>query len=219
MLHASLHEVQQHPGIRRPIARRCYRRIVAGLLRHLHKAPVQDPGQWAVPQHRPMNRREHLHQRVVAADVRPLMRQHRFQLRAVPLTPIDRQHDGGARDSQRHRRRQEVRLANLDSLRHLPGCAAAPEQTPAHCEAGRQAQKKRAGHQRVEHPRGAHPREHRRHPGDFVERRSAGSRASGRFRRLRGLIGQRGNLRWLGCLVSPSDGHLGQSGGDHGHRQ
>jgi len=73
-----------------------YGRIVAGFFGYPHDALVKEPTEGTVPGQRAMNGRQQLHHRVVALDVRALMRQYRIQLGGLPGAPVAGENDLGA---------------------------------------------------------------------------------------------------------------------------
>ena len=108
-------EFKQNLGVRRATGSFFKAGAVADGLAQIGELALQPPSQRTEPEHGGIEAGQHLQIKVTLPDVRALMRHDRIQLGAGPLAPIDREHDGRARDSQRHRRRNAVRFANLDS--------------------------------------------------------------------------------------------------------
>src|SRR5215467_1317364 len=127
-----------------------------------------------------MNPREQMRPRIEPPDMGALVRQNRFQFRAIPCPPVLGKHNRWAQDSKRQRGCEISRFANLDFVGDLTRRATASEYAQTDPEAGADAQEHCAASCRIEDHNRAHPIEAM--SGGRIESYSASAIAENRTR-------------------------------------
>ena len=108
-----LHQDPRVPGGR---TARAAGPLVAGELRHRRQLALQPPRQRVEPEHAAIEARGQCDQRIPAADVRPLVRDHRAQGLERPRPPVARKDDPRREHAGRERRGDDRRLVDNRSV-------------------------------------------------------------------------------------------------------